>query len=226
MSEIIIYSYHYKKDLTDKQRKKFLSVLNLFERQKVANFKLPLDADISLISRFLLRNILAPLLSKKPKEIEFLYNDYNRPYLEKLDFNLSHSGRRIVIAVNLAGRVGIDIEKIRPVDLGLADICFTDEEKKQVIKNNEIDVANFFQFWTLKESFIKADGMGMSYPLLDFYFEIEKKIKINFKNNKKENNWNFEIFPLDPEYKIALCSDNESATMIFKPIENIDEYIK
>lgn len=222
MSEIKIYSFHYKKDLTDKQRKNFLSVLNLLERQKVANFKMPLDADISLISRFLLRNILGSLLGKKPEEIEFLYTEYNRPYLETLDFNLSHSGRRIVIAINLDGRVGIDIEKIRPVELGLADVCFTEEEKKHVIKNSEVDLDNFFQFWTLKESFIKADGMGMSYPLLDFYFDIKKKIKINFKNNKFESNWNFEIFPFDPEYKMALCCDNENAIKIFKPIENLD----
>ena len=89
MSQILIYSFHYQDELNDSQRKKLSMVLNLFEKQKVENFKIPLDADISLISRFLLRSILAPLLGQKPSEIEFLYNEYNRPYLDGIDFNLS-----------------------------------------------------------------------------------------------------------------------------------------
>jgi len=190
----------------------------------VENFKIPLDADISLISRFLLRSILAPLLGQKPSEIEFLYNEYNRPYLDGIDFNLSHSGRRIVIAINKKGRIGIDIEKIRPVETSLADICFTEEEKKSVIKNDEVVLDNFFQFWTLKESFIKADGAGMSYPLLDFYFEIKNEIKINFKNSNSQIKWYFDIFNIDPEYKMALCVDSDNMEKKIEQIENLNKY--
>lgn len=222
MSEIKIYCYQYNKDLSEKQKQKLLKVLNIFEREKVKNFKQSLDADISLISRFLLRSILSPLVNKKPEEIEFSYNEYNRPYVGGLDFNLSHSGNRIVIVTNQQGRVGVDIEKIRLVEMSLAQICFTKEEMNHVVYKNNFNLDNFFQLWTLKESFIKADGKGMSYPLLDFFFEIDKKIRINFKNDNLENNWQFKVFDIDPEYKMSVCFEGMNRIKAIKQINNLE----
>lgn len=225
MSEIKIYSYQYNESLSDKQKQNLFKVLNIYEQEKVKSFKQALDADISLLSRFLLRKILAPLVQKPPAEIEFSYNEYNRPYIGGLDFNLSHSGNRIVIAINQVGRIGIDIEKIRSVETSLAEICFTKEEMNQVIYKNNFNLDNFFQLWTLKEAFIKADGIGMSYPLLDFYFEIDEKIKINFKNNIFDNNWQFKVFDIDPEYKMSLCFEGKDNGVEVEFINNLHDYL-
>lgn len=205
MSKVKIYSYQYIDKLSNNERKRLLKTLNHFEQEKVKSFKRELDADISLLSRFLLRHLLAPMINRQASAIEFLYNDYNRPYLKGIDFNLSHSGNRIIIAINPTGRIGVDIEKIRKVEPSLAEICFTEEEKKYIFKSDDLNLNSFFQLWTLKEAFIKADGKGMSYPLLDFYFKLDEKIEINFKNNINKSDWIFNTFEIDPDYKMSLC---------------------
>jgi len=230
MSELKIFSYQHNQSLNPVQKSRMFSVLNIYEREKAKSFKQPLDADISLISRYLLRQILSPLCGRKADEIEFLYNEYNRPYLNEFDFNISHSGNRIAIAANPYGRVGIDIEKIRKVEENIAELCFTEEEKIYIFNNKKFDLEKFFEFWTLKEAFIKADGKGMSYPLLDFYFEIDEKIKLNFKKSDSSIKWMFEKIAIDPEYKMALCYEGDNLITKLEIITdlniNIDEYFK
>lgn len=57
--------------------------------------------------------------------------------------------------------VGVDIESIGPFDLRLAKELFTEEEYQEVLVNED-SLAAFYDIWTLKESYIKAVGQGLS----------------------------------------------------------------
>ena len=222
---ISVYTYHYENDLSEKKKDCLLKSLSIDERKKVFGYKRKIDSDISLISRFLLRNLLSPILKVNPAEIDFFYNKYNRPYLETIDFNVSHSGRRIVIAINRAGRVGIDIEKIRKVEEELVELCFTESEKKYIFGKGIFELKKFFELWTLKESFIKADGMGLSYPLKSFYFSMGNEIKINFLKKESDGEWFFNTFNIDPEYKLSLCSNCADMSNKLIKINNFSDFI-
>jgi len=101
-----------------------------------------------------------------PAHLEDLVWDASgRPFLGGgMDFNISHSGEYVVCALCREGRVGIDIEKLRPIDV--AD--FQDQMTPgqwEAIMASERRAETFFSLWTQKEAVIKADGLGMAIPL-------------------------------------------------------------
>lgn len=90
---------------------------------------------------------------------------YKRPYLlPGIDFNISHSGDFVLCVISDSERVGIDVEKIRHVDVAEFKDCFSACEY-QAITQASSPVSEFFLYWTLKEAAIKADGRGLAIPL-------------------------------------------------------------
>jgi 4'-phosphopantetheinyl transferase len=94
-----------------------------------------------------------------------------RPASRPLRFNVSHCDSWALIAVTLEDRVGIDIERLRPLDdlENVARSCFSELELETLLSvpaNQRTEA--FFNCWTRKEAFIKAWGDGLSYPLGDF----------------------------------------------------------
>lgn len=96
---------------------------------------------------------------------DILVDRFGRPYIaEGVDFNISHTDEWVTCAVTSQGRIGIDIEKIRPIDLSdFKDYMSPGQWQK--IKESENMYETFFDFWTIKESTLKADGRGLSMPL-------------------------------------------------------------
>lgn len=93
---------------------------------------------------------------------EFSYGNHGKPYLRDypgISFNISHCRRGIACAV-LDRPVGIDIEEIQ-FDKGLADLVLSPEELYEVERSVRPDL-KFTELWTLKESFLKLSGEGLS----------------------------------------------------------------
>jgi len=225
MSDIILYAYEHNKNISPEEFSTLLNFLSFDEQAKVKKFKFRADQEISLLSRFLLRQLLSPHLAMTPAEIVFSYSEYARPFLDELDFNVSHAGDWIVIAIAKKGRVGVDVEKIRKVEDSVADICFTVEERKVIFREENFNLEKFFDFWTLKESFLKADGRGLSFPLLDFYFDLGVTPQINFLKSDIRDKWYFRTFAIAPEYKLALCRDLDSFPDNISVIKNWQELL-
>ena len=88
-----------------------------------------------------------------------------KPFAPQLNkqFNLSHSGEYIVLAVS-DGAVGVDVQQIGAAREKVARRCFTEEERRWLEQEDE----RFFTVWTLKESVVKAVGKGLRLPLSGF----------------------------------------------------------
>lgn len=101
-----------------------------------------------------------------PAHLEDLVWDASgRPFLGGgMDFNISHSGEYVVCALCREGRVGIDIEKLRPIDVADFQEQMTPRQWKAIMAS-ERRAETFFGLWTRKEAVIKADGGGMALPL-------------------------------------------------------------
>ncbi len=101
------------------------------------------------------------------------YNEYGKPYLKNsgVFFNISHCIGLAVCGIDNC-EIGVDVENIREFPERVLKRSFSQREAEAVISSESPD-ETFFRVWTLKESFVKAVGIGISYPLntAEFLFE-------------------------------------------------------
>ncbi|MDR2023974.1 MAG: 4'-phosphopantetheinyl transferase superfamily protein [Hungatella sp.] len=135
---------------------------------------------------------------------------FGKPYIEGEDqiyFNMSHAGTYSVCAFSNKP-VGIDIERISPVDLLIAQRYYCISEFKDIMKYRGDDrIKRFYQYWVLKESFIKAVGKGLSIPLDKFSFHEGADNGLLYVNHQiNENKYLSRQLPcFDRQYEMAVC---------------------
>jgi 4'-phosphopantetheinyl transferase len=146
-------------------------VLSAQERAKAGRFRFPKDHDHFVIQNGLLRFLLSRYLPIAPAHHELIRGPYGKPELahcpeaERLHFNMSHSSSLALYAVARATAVGVDIERIRPMDdlENIARGFFTAHETAALCA---LPVAKrleaFFSCWTRKEAVLKATGQGIA----------------------------------------------------------------
>jgi 4'-phosphopantetheinyl transferase len=122
-----------------------------------------------------LRIILGRYLQAPPASLVFSEETNGRPILASpaahLHFNLGSSGDIALLAVSCVAPVGVDVEKVREIAnlLALARDHFAPTEFDDL--NHlapEERLFSFFVTWTRKEAFVKATGLGLSFPLDGF----------------------------------------------------------
>lgn len=99
----------------------------------------------------------------------FEKNRYGKPYIKNLDgfhFNISHSGKWVVVAYS-ENNIGVDIEKIDRCKnyenaKNLAERFFCEEERGFIFENKDLFQQRFIMIWTAKESYLKYKGIGIS----------------------------------------------------------------
>lgn len=130
------------------------------------------DVRRSLVGESLIRMLACQALAIDNAAIAFAATPDGRPYLsgfeEVFDFNLSHSGEWVVCAAGQP-EIGVDIERIQPIDLELARRCFSAVEYRRWLGYPASQrLTRFYELWTLKESYLKAMGKGLAIPLDSF----------------------------------------------------------
>lgn len=121
-----------------------------------------------------LRRVLSKCSDVAPLDIKLEPGLYGKPRLRGSDidlrFNMSHSGGCAVVALSVGREVGVDVEEHRPIDvMSVAEYAFSPAECAALRYIDEIErVGAFYRCWTRKESFIKARGEGLSFPLSAF----------------------------------------------------------
>lgn len=151
------------------------NLLHPDERARAERFKFE-EPRIRLVRcRRALRILLGRWLRCDPAGLQFLYGDYGKPELTGIAdapaFNVSHSHDWGLIAIADTGALGIDVERMDPRTTwpGLARRFYSPREVATLeALATEQQLAGFYRIWTGKESFIKAIGRGLSFPLASF----------------------------------------------------------
>lgn len=170
------------------------------------------DSLRTLFADLLIRHVIIQETGLKNEEISFTTNDWGKPFLDSsvpFHFNLSHSGAWVVGAVDNRP-VGIDVEEIAPVDLDISERYFSRDEHSDLLsKPDKIDY--FFTLWTLKESYIKFVGKGLSLPLNSFSirFLADNEIRIKAEEQVLEDIF-FRQYNIDEKYKMAVCARHKN----------------
>lgn len=152
-----------------------VQVLSPDEHERARRFRSSLDRNRFVAGRLTLRRILAGYLGCDPAQIHFTYSAHRRPALHQpnlpgLDFNLTHSHDRALLAVGLDLGIGIDLERIAPdrVDEGLLQLACSGAELNELSRLSQSQRATrFYRCWTRKEACLKARGDGLAASLSD-----------------------------------------------------------
>jgi 4'-phosphopantetheinyl transferase len=136
------------------------------EKKRASYFKFDREQHAYIVSQAVLRILIAVYLDIEPGEVILVSGKKGKPFLvnePSLFFNIANSHEICVYAFSRDAEVGIDIEKIRELpDLDqLIEKNLTPREKAFFLKNPDHRLSLFFQFWTFKESYLKAIGEGM-----------------------------------------------------------------
>jgi 4'-phosphopantetheinyl transferase len=129
-----------------------------------------------VICRTTLRAILGHYLGRPPAELTFAQGPHGKPYLNAvhtsgyIQFNVSHSHELALVAVSARRELGVDLERVRPVDDmdGIVARFFAPAERLAFDRLPPGDrLSTFYRYWTLKEAYLKASGVGLSRALAD-----------------------------------------------------------
>jgi 4'-phosphopantetheinyl transferase len=155
------------------------SILTPSERQRAARFLQEGDRARFTIGRALARTMLSSFADVAPGAWSIVIDERGRPELGErpagtpdLRFNLSHTDGLIACAVSVGRELGVDVERItRLVTYDVPERFFSAREVADLraLPRSDQDVV-FFDYWTLKESYIKARGLGLALPLGQFTF--------------------------------------------------------
>lgn len=208
---------------------KYKKLLTSEETKKQQRYKFSQDKHDALITRAFIRDLLSYYADIAPQDWRFKKGEKDKPEIVNsplpLRFNLSHTKGLIICAVTLENDIGCDVEDItRSNDvLSIANRYFSASETEELFSLPTTQQRNrFFDYWTLKESYIKAWGLGLAIPLKDFSYTIndsivEKNSLFSVKNNislafcqhrvDNANRWqNWLLYPNDnQQHRIALA---------------------
>lgn len=128
------------------------------------------------------RDIMARGDMQLPREIAIIREDGKKPRFDRDDvhFNLSHSHGVVMLAISHSP-IGVDIEKVRDIDYKKIDFVDAD------------DVDDFFEKWTMRESYLKFTGEGL------------KKMRCEIPSDA-----HFEHFPVYDDYIACVCAEEQN----------------
>lgn len=198
------------------------------ERERHARFVFARDRRQYLITRALVRTTLSRYAPVAPHAWRFVANAHGKPDIApdqasgqpmgmhrgmRLRFNLSNTHSLIACAVTASSdELGVDVESTERAGaaLDIADRFFSAFEVAALRSLPAGEQAQrFFVYWTLKESYIKARGMGLAIPLEQFSFHLGEgqRLRIAFDPRLPDvpDEWQFELFGVSSSYLLAMA---------------------
>lgn len=186
------------------------ALLDRAERERAAAFRRPRDRDRFIARRGQLRTHLAYELGVAPYDVRIVADEHGKPMLvddPDLAFNLSHSNGLALCATMRGGHIGCDIEWRNP-ELACPNVAkrlFAPEEYAALSAlPREEWVEGFFNCWTRKEAYVKALGLGLSYPLDAFTVSVAPGTPARF--DRVEPGWTLLSFEPAPGFQAALVT--------------------
>lgn len=187
-----------------------LPVIGRNKALRLERFHLDEDFQRGLLGDLLVRHMVRRSTGLADSALVFWSNEFGKPFLAGypgVQFNLSHSGTWVVCALDQYP-VGVDVERIKSVDLKISRRFFSDAEHRQIMNENPADrIDQFFNLWTLKESYLKMTGNGLSHPLNEFSVvrSASGDFKIHKDNGPVEGIF-LAVSDMFDQYKLAVCA--------------------
>ncbi|XP_043472857.1 L-aminoadipate-semialdehyde dehydrogenase-phosphopantetheinyl transferase [Leptopilina heterotoma] len=226
---------------TEKEFMRLMSYIQVDEKERLGKFVFRKDVKASLIGRLMIRKFVSEYACVPYNEVVFTRDDHNKPIYENanksLAFNVSHQGNFTVLAGETRNvKLGTDVMKLEYTGgkrlsefFRLMDKNFSSIEWAEIKggASESAQIAMFCRHWALKESYVKALGVGIVIDLRKIEFRTISKLSEDnvvtdtslYLNNVKQN-WIFEESLLNSEHCVAVATENSnlvdsSKTLLF-----------
>jgi 4'-phosphopantetheinyl transferase len=145
-------------------------MLALDEQRRAGRFRFERDRNRFIARRGLLRMILVRYLGLDSESLRFCYGPNGKPSLEpecnpgELSFNMSHSDGLAIYAINRKRKIGVDVERVRPVpenDKIVEDVFPSTKQARLPARHPDQRAEAFLGWWTRNEACVKASGDGL-----------------------------------------------------------------
>lgn len=203
----------------------YKEILSAEEMTRFARFWFERDRHLHLVAWALVRTTLSRYADVAPEAWEFRTNRWGRPEIAgpggiaPLRFNLSHTRGLVACIVAEGVNVGVDVEdRRRPThgpDIARRYFSAHEVEAFERLSDEEQETA-FFEYWTLKEAYIKAVGVGISLGLGRFSFALDDRglafddperraPRVSFHDGLEDDpaGWQFAQFEPTPNHAMA-----------------------
>lgn len=136
------------------------------ERERLAGMSHPGQARLFLLGRYLLRHWLALRLMEDPARIPIRIDAKGKPWLDRpgWQFNISHCGDLLALAIGNGGSLGIDLEsrQLDPIQIHRLARRYLSQEEQDWLAHSPVPGQDFIRLWTVKEAVLKAQGGGIA----------------------------------------------------------------
>jgi len=206
---------------------RFAELMSLEERAREQRFLVEPARRLHVLARGLQREVLSSYLpGTTPSELRFISGAAGRPSLAPpfdasgLDFNLAHTRGLVVLAVTRSAALGIDTEIYdKKVPLEVARRFFSPLEADALeALPADAQPRRFLRLWTLKESYLKAEGTGIAGGLDSMTFRIDDAGACTFEcaTDPRAARWSFSQFDVGEQHVLALArlAERESRSAV------------
>jgi 4'-phosphopantetheinyl transferase len=159
-------------DITESGLTKLREVLSPEEKRRADRFHFEADRRRCVIGRGSLKLLLGQIMNLPANELQIENDEFGKPRMISrrgrcLQFNVSHSGSLVLLAITRGRKIGVDVERVRTdldVDGIAARFFSTSEYNIWALLAGQAKYDAFFACWTRKEAYLKARGVGLSEP--------------------------------------------------------------
>ncbi|MBP1991655.1 4'-phosphopantetheinyl transferase family protein [Paenibacillus eucommiae] len=212
MTKLEVHAAYLEQPLSSAVYNDCLISLPKHKLDRIHKFRKKDDAQRTLLAELLIRSLAVQRWGLDPRKIDFYMDPFGKPHLwgkQAPCYNLSHSGQWIVCVLHTSA-VGIDVQQILPVDLGIAAKYFSPEEYEDLkVKPEDEQLDYFYMLWTGKESLIKADGRGMAMGLNHFSIRQQGQF-MKLRSKSAAYDWRLRHYDIDDQYKLCVCAKTDA----------------
>jgi 4'-phosphopantetheinyl transferase len=156
--------------LEPRLQERYAGLLPAEMRAAMRRFARPRDREAYLLGRLTLLELLRERGLAADSLARLDYGERGKPLLAGAEFNISHSGSFVLCAVSDDGPVGVDIERVRPLDVDELATFFSAAQWRTIVAAADPH-RQFFTLWTQLESVLKADGGGLGIAASEIVLE-------------------------------------------------------
>jgi len=180
-------------------------------QKKIDGFIFSKDKNLSLAAGLLFQAGLKDY-GLREQELTIAHNENGKPFIPEhpeLFFNISHSENLAICAFSNR-EIGVDVEKVTEIDLAIAKRFFYGTEYLDIMAS-DCPGKTFFDYWVLKESYMKATGLGFKLPLDAFRIAVEDDIRVYA--NDIQMPYSFYKKTVFENFKLAVCVKGDPPNM-------------